>query len=90
MSATTIGKMIGERLLGADLVLELAAPLEVHARRQLHLLGDGPLGLLDEADDVAVADVELHVGAQQAVLALDHRRAFDDAHVGDLRRAGSA
>ena len=49
---------------------------------QRHLLGDDALGLLDEADDVAAADVQRDVVEQPAVLALDHRRPFDDAHVG--------
>ena len=75
---------------GPHLVLELAAPLDVHAFGQLHLLGDDPLGLVDEADDVAAADVERDVVQQPAVFALDHRRAFDDAHVGDGGRAGSS
>ena len=66
-----------------DLVLELAAPFDVDALGQLHLLGDDALGLLDEADHVAAADVERDVVEQPAVLALDHRRALDDAHVGD-------
>src|SRR2546422_540614 len=68
----------------ADLVLELPAPLEVHPHGELHLPLDRALRLLDEADDVAVAHVELHVAAQHPVLALDHRRALDDADVGDL------
>ena len=59
------------------------------------LLGHDPLRLLDEADLVAVADAELDVGAQQAVLALDHRRPLDDPDVGhrgerDLERLALA
>ena len=74
-----------QRLGGPLLVLELAAPLDVDALGQLHLLGDDPLGLLDEADDVAAADVERDVVQQPAVLALDHGRPFGDPHVGHGR-----
>src|SRR3989304_1047662 len=55
------------------------------ARRELDLFGDGPLRFLHEADDIAVSDVELYIGPEQAVFALDHRRAFDDPHIGHLR-----
>ena len=81
-----------QRLGGPHLVLELAAPLEVDPLGQLDLLGHDALGLFDEADDVAVAaHVQRDVVAQPAVLALDHRRPLDDAHVGhfgqgDLQR----
>ena len=79
-----------QRLRRPHLVLELAAPLDVDALGQLHLLGDDALGLVDEADDVAAADVERHVVQQPAVLALDHRRAFDDADVGQRAQRESA
>ena len=64
---------------------------EVHPLRQLDLLGDGPLGFFHESHHVAIADVQLHVGSQHAVFALDHGGAFDDLHVGhhgqrDLQR----
>ncbi len=81
----TAGKTSRKRLLGPDLVLERARPFEVHpGRERLDLLGDDPLRLLDEADLVAAADAELDVGAEQAVLALDHRRPFDHPDVGQL------
>ena len=81
----TAGKTIRSDLLGADLVLERARPFEVHAARQVskNFCRDDALRLLDEADFVAAADAELDVGAQQAVLALDHRRPLDDLDVGD-------
>ena len=75
-----------QRLGGPHLVLEFAAPLQMHAGRQFHLLGHHTLRFLDEADDVAVAaDVQGDVVAQPAVFALDHGRALDDAHVGHFR-----
>ena len=71
-----------QRLGGPHLMLELAAPFQVDAFRQLHLLGHDALGLFDEADHVAVAaNVERDVVAQPAVLTLNHRRPFGDAHV---------
>ena len=71
-------------LAGPELVLERARPLDVHARRELDLLLHHQLGLLDEADLVAVADAGLDVGAEPAILALDHRRSLDDPDVGHL------
>ena len=90
ISRITAGKTTCSVFLRADLMLELPAPFQVHALRQLHLLLHQALGFLDEADDVAVADVQLHVGPQHAVFALDHGGAFDDPHVGDHRQAGFA
>ena len=69
---------------GAHLVLELPGPLQVRAFGEFDLGGDGALRFLDETDDVAVAHVELHVGAQQAVFAFDHHRPFDHAHAGHV------
>jgi hypothetical protein len=74
----------GKGPLGADLMFELAAPFEVHPGGQLNLFSHGPLGLVDEPDDVAVTNVELHIAAQQAIFAFDHRRTFGDVDVGDL------
>ena len=48
-----------------------------------HRLGDDVPGLLDEAADVAPADVQEHADDQQPVLAADHGRA---AHRPDLRQ----
>ena len=92
----TAGKTTRSVLLGPDLVLERARPLDVHARRAASTFSrDDPPRLLDEADLVAVADAELDVGAEQAVLALDHRRPLDHPDVGhrgqrDLHRRGLA
>ncbi len=64
ISTITAGKMIRSVLRGPHLMLELAAPLEVHAFGQLDLLGHDALGFVDEADDVAVAaDVQRDVVA---------------------------
>ena len=73
-----------QRVGRPNLVLELAAPLDVNALRQRHLLGHDALRLLDEADHVAAADVQRDVVHQLAVLAADRRRPLDDAHVGHL------
>ena len=56
----------------------------------LTILGHDPLGLVDEADDVAAADVQRHIVEQAAVFALDHRRPFDDADVGHGRKRDQA
>ena len=90
ISTITAGKTNRKRLGCPHLMLELAGPFDVDAFGQLHLLGDHALGLIDEADDVAAADVEGDVVQQPAVLALDHGRAFDDPHVGHGAQAESA
>jgi hypothetical protein len=48
-------------------------------------LRDDALGFVHEAHDVAATDVERHVVEQPAILALYHRRAFDDS---DIRQRG--
>ena len=64
-------------------MLELAGPFNVNARGQLHLLGHDALGLVHEADHVAVAaHVQRDVSDQLAVLALDLARPFHNAHIG--------
>ena len=67
-----------------DLVFERTRPLHIHARRKLHLLLHHQPGFLDEADLVAITDAGLNIGAEAAILTLDHRRSLDDLDVGDL------
>ncbi len=58
--------------LGAPLVLELAAPFEVHAARiEVHLRGDLPLRVLEVARQVPVAVVDADGEVALAVLARD-------------------
>src|SRR5690606_39823538 len=67
---------------GPLLVLELAAPLDVVAGRELDLLRDPAARLVDEADEVAPGHVRAHDGEALAALA-GHR---DDAvEPGQLR-----
>jgi hypothetical protein len=53
MTVITAGKISHGPPLGLDIVLELAGPLDVHARRQRHLAHDA-LGFLDELDGAVV------------------------------------
>ena len=71
-------------LAGPELVLERTRPLHIHARRELHLLLHHQLGFLDEADLVSITDAGLDIGAEPAILALDHRWSLDDLDVGHL------
>ena len=80
----TMGTTIIKRSPRSDLVLELAGPFERDAFGKLDLAGDGPAGLGDELDGIAVLDVQPDIIAEQAVLSLDRRRSLDDHDVGDL------
>ena len=71
--------------LGPLQVLELAAPLDRVAGRELHLAADPLLGLLDERADVAAPDVGLDDDPPLAPLALDGRGARSSPRAG---RAG--
>ncbi len=82
ISTITAGNTNRKRSCRPHLMLEFAAPFQMYAFGQWHLLGDDSLGLVDEADNVAAADIQRDVIQQPAVFALDHRRPFDDLHVG--------
>ena len=60
--------------LGPLQVLELAAPLDVGARRELHLVGDRLPGLGDVAPEVASRDVDEDVDRELPVLRADRGR----------------
>ena len=64
-------------------VLELAAPLQRIARRQLQLVAHRLLRLVDVAADVLARKVHVHVARHHAILVPDHRRAERDVDVGD-------
>src|SRR5262249_48377008 len=76
------GEYESQRACCTDLVLELSAPLDVNAFGQLNFLRDDALRLINETDNVAVSHVQRDIVHQAAVFAFDHRRAFDNLHVG--------
>ncbi len=65
-------------------VLELTAPGDVIARRELNLVGHRLACPGDVAADVAVADVDVDVRREQAVLGADALRALGDDDLGEL------
>ena len=67
---------------GACEVLELPAPLQVGAGRQLHMLGNLRLRVLYHAGDIAAPDIGLHDDATFPVLAADLIRPLANADVG--------
>ena len=75
---------------GPLLVLELAAPGQPVAGRQRHFAGDGGAGFLDEADQVAVADVGLDDDVALGVFTVDLDRAVNPLDPRDLRQRHAA
>ena len=73
-----------QRSSGAEFMFKLASPFDIHPSGHGNGGVDGRLRFFDKADDVAVANIQSNVGTQQSVLAANHRRALDDANVGDL------
>src|SRR3990172_2243057 len=67
------------------LVFILTAPVDVVARRQLHLTPDFWTSLVDEAAYIASTHVEQNGAAQQAIFAGDHCRPYDGTNVSELR-----
>src|SRR5262249_56108039 len=65
-------------------IAELAHPFDPRARRQLHLLGDLALRLLDGAAEIAVAYAELDRQVALLAFAVDVGRAGDELDVCDL------
>src|SRR5262249_60584462 len=65
-------------------IAELAPPFDPRARRQLHLLGDLALRLLDRAAEIAIADTELDRQVAFLAFAGDVGWARDKLDVGDL------
>src|SRR5690606_19104664 len=64
-------------LLSPHLIFVLSAPCKVITRRKLNLLKDRFVRLLDNAADVAAANVQENGGTQEPVFALDHRGPLD-------------
>src|SRR6267378_2369925 len=75
-----------QALARALLVLILATPVDVVARRQLQLVRKFRLGLVNEAAYIATAYIEQYRSPQQPVLAGDHRWSFDGANLSELRQ----
>ena len=75
---------------GALEVFELAAPDQVGAGRELHLLGHRLLRVGDVAAEVAVADVDEDVGGELGVLGADAGGALREPDVGDLAQGHRA
>src|SRR5262249_28955635 len=65
-------------------VAELAHPFDPRARRQLHLLGDLALRLLNRASEIAVADAELDRQVALLAFAVDVGWARDELAGGAL------
>src|SRR5262249_50099179 len=65
-------------------VAELAHPFDPRARRQLHLLGDLALRLIDGAAEIAVAYAELDRQVALLAFAVDVGRAGDELDGGNL------
>ncbi len=80
----------GETCCCAPLVFELAAPDQAVARRQLDLVRDRLLRILDEADEVAPRHVGLHDGEARGVLAIDLDGAGGAAQLGHVADAYEA
>ena len=77
--------------LGPLQVLELAAPLDVGAGRELHLVRDRLPRLGDIAAEVAAGDVDEDVDRELAVLGADRGRAAGELDLGHLaERHGAA
>ena len=65
--------------------LVLAAPDELITRRNLHLVGDNSLGIVNVAADVSPGDVNVHIATQTTVLVTDHSWSAQEA---DIRQLG--
>ena len=74
----------GEPALFLAQAIEFAGPGVVVARRQLYLVGQLLLQILNGGGKIAAAHAELDGNVAAAVLAIDHERAIARFHVGNL------
>src|SRR5215813_9212913 len=75
-----------EALFCPDLILILAAPLDVVTGRHGDSLCDNAFCFIDEPADIASTNVHQNGPAEKAVFTRDHRRSHDDPNGGNLSK----